>query len=156
MSAPTPTPSCFSDDELALLAKTADALTAYLGKPILSEVGVAENGCEWAAYARPLESGETLGADDVRMQMGGPDARWLGNVGGLNPEKGATYDCVYLWGIQITGEPDGQGARFVRLDHVGDEYGSADELAELLPFGFSDETDDEADDDDDDAAESQM
>jgi len=129
----------FTDQELTLLAKTADALTAYLGKPILAEVGVAENGCEWAAYARPLEPSETLNKDDVRMQMGGPDARWLGNVGGLNPTPQATYDCLYLWGIQITGNADGQGERFVKLDHVGDEYGSSDTLADLLPFAVMDE-----------------
>jgi len=129
----------FTDQELTLLAKTADALTAYLGKPILAEVGVAENGCEWAVYARPLESSEALGADDVRMQMGGPGARWLGNVGGLNPAPDATYDCLYLWGIQITGSVDGQGERYIKLDHVGDEYGSSDELADLLPFAVNDE-----------------
>jgi len=144
MTTPTEPAQRFSPAELALLAQTADALTAYLGKPILAEVGAAETGCEWAAYARALAPAETLGEDDVRMQMGGPGARWLGNVGGLNPAQ--TYDCVYLWGIQITGSPTGQDARFVKLDHVGDEYGSADDLAELLPFAFGEGDADDAHD----------
>jgi len=139
MSTSTQPARRFTEQELTLLAKTADALTAYLGKPILAEVGVAENGCEWVAYARPLESAETLGEDDVRMQMGGPDARWLGGTGGLNPASTQTYDCLYLWGIQISENADGLGERFIKLDHVGDEYGSADELAELLPFAVGDE-----------------
>jgi len=147
MVASTTTAPRFSKRELALLAKTADALTAYLGKPILAEVGTSDAGYEWVAYARPLESAETLGADDVRMQMGGPDARWLGNVGGLSPAPGAHYDCLYLWGIQINAHADGTGERFTKIDHVGDEYGSSDDLADLLPFAFHEASADDADDD---------
>jgi len=146
MSAP-PLPDAslrFTESELALLAKTADALTAYLGKPVLAEVGVSEAGHEWVAFARPLEAADQTDEDDVHMQMGGAGTRWVGNRGGLSPSEDEVYDCLYLWAIQLT--PD-EGERYVKLDHAGDEYGSADALEELLPFGLSDDTapeDDEA------------
>jgi len=126
----------FTESELALLAKTADALTAYLGKPVLAEVGVSEAGYEWVAFARPLEVTDQTNEDDVHMQMGGSGTRWVGNAGGLNPGEDEVYDCLYLWAIQLT--PD-EGERYVKLDHAGDEYGSADSLEELLPFGLSDD-----------------
>ena len=44
------------------------------------------------------------------MQLGGPGARLLGNRGGLPPADDDTYDCLYLWAIQIT---LGEGERFV-------------------------------------------
>lgn len=144
------TPLRFTDQELALLAKTADALTAYIGKPVLAEVGVSEAGHEWVAFARPLETDDETDDDDVHMQMGGPGTRWIGDAGGLEPGKDEVYDCLYLWAIQLT--PD-EGERFVKLDHVGDEYDSSDDLEELLPFGFTDEAvpeDDEEDQDEDD------
>jgi len=135
----------FTEPELALLAKTADALTAYLGKPLLAEVGVSESGHEWVAFARPLETTDETGEDDVHMQMGGPGARWVGSAGGLNPGENDVYDCLYLWAIQLT--PD-VGERFVKLDHAGDEYGSSDALEDLLPFAFSDEAPSGDDEDD--------
>ena len=138
----------FTEQELALLAKTADALTAYTGKPVLAEVGVSEAGHEWIAFARPLEASDNTDDDDVHMQMGGPDTRWIGNTGGLNPGKDEVFDCLFLWGIQIT--PD-DGERFVKLDHVGDENDSSDQLADLLPFGFTDEALPDDDEDNEDA-----
>jgi len=126
----------FTAPELALLAKTADALTAYLGKPILAEVGVSEAGHEWVAFARPLETADNTDEEDIHMQMGGPGTRWVGSTGGLNPGEDEVYDCLYLWAIQLTPDP---GERFVKLDHAGDEYGSSDALEDLLPFTFSDE-----------------
>jgi len=145
-----PATRCFSEHELLLLAKTADALTAYLGQPMLAEVGVAENGCEWVAYARPLQPGEALSEDDVRVQMGGADARWVGNVGGL--DQSAVYDCLYLWGIQIS-EPDHDNPpaeRFVKLDHAGEVWDSADDLADLLPFALGEANADDASAEEDD------
>ena len=37
----------FSSAELDMLAKTADALSAFLGKPVLAEVVLGEEGTEW-------------------------------------------------------------------------------------------------------------
>jgi len=134
----------FTEPELALLAKTADALTAYLGKPVLAEVGISEAGHEWVAFARPLETDDVTEEDDIHMQVGGPGTRWVGNMGGLNPTENEVYDCLYLWAIQLT--PD-EGERFVKLDHVGDEYGSSDALEDLLPFAVSEAPQGDADED---------
>lgn len=142
-------PCRFTEEELALLGKTADALTAYSGKPVLAEVGTAESGHEWVAFARPLEPGAALGDDDVRMQMGGPGTRWVGNRGGLGGSPDDVYDCVYLWAIQLSPLP---GERYIKLDHQGDEFDWSDRLADLLPFDMSDAppTDDDPGDDPDD------
>ena len=48
--------------------------------------------------------------NQVHVQLGGPGARLLGNRGGLPPADDDTYDCLYLWAIQIT---LGEGERFV-------------------------------------------
>jgi len=71
----------------------------------------------------------------MHVQMGGPGARFVGGRGGLDLDT-EVYDCQYLWSIQITEDPE---ARFVRLDHNGDEFDFSNELAELLPFELSDE-----------------
>ena len=134
----------FTHDELAMLGKTADALTAYVGRPVLAEVGIAENGLEWVAFARPLEPGAKLEDDDVRMQMGGPGARWVGSRGGLGGGADEVYDCLYLWAVQLSPAPS---ERYVKLDHQGEEAGWSDRLADLLPFDLTDEAPPEDDDD---------
>jgi hypothetical protein len=139
-----------------MLAKTADALSAYLGKPVLAEVGTAEDGLEWVTFGIPLEDGAKEGPDEqVHVQMGGPDGRLLGNRGGLSASEDEAYDCLYLWAIQIT---LAEGERFVKLDQDGEESAWSDTLAEVLPFALGDEDlaaleDDDDDDDDDDDEE---
>lgn len=140
----------FSTQELDMLAKTADALSAYLGKPVLAEVELGEEGTEWVTFGIPL--GQDAPDDEQpHVQLGGPAARLLGNRGGLDPSDDDTYDCLYLWAIQIT---LAQGERFVKLDQQGEEAAWSDELADVLPFALGDEPlpddDDEDDDDDDD------
>ena len=155
LSSETPeTPCQFTEDELTMLGKTADALTAYLGQPILAEVDATEDGHEWVAFAVPLGTNVTLSEEDIRIQMGGAKARWVGNKGGLTPGAGDTYDCRYLWGIQLCPE---KGRRYTKLDHEGEECGWSDHLADLLPFVLTDEQipddlddDDESDEDDGD------
>ena len=112
-----------------MLGKTADALTAYMGTAILAEVGQTE-GAQWVIFARALDQDETVGDDIVHVQMGGPGAKVLGQRGGLETDK-ITYDCAFLWAIEIT--PD-QDERFVRLDPRGEVFDAAPELAMLLPF----------------------
>jgi len=142
---PADTPLRFTDTELAMLAKTADALTAYLGRAVLAGAGVAENGHEWVAFARPLEAGAEPDPEDIHMQMGGPGMRWVGSKGGLNPGPQDVYDCVYLWAIQLSPM---EGERFVKLDHQGEEFGWSDNLADLLPFDLLEQ--EPAPDDDED------
>ncbi|ARP91658.1 hypothetical protein CAL14_16320 [Bordetella genomosp. 9] len=150
----------FQAAELDMLAKTADALSAYLGKPVLAEVGTADDGLEWVTFGIPLEEDVPEGGEHeaLRVQMGGPNARLLGSRGGLTGTDEEAYDCLYLWAIQIT---LAEGERFVKLDQDGEESAWSDSLADVLPFALSDEDlailgadddDDEDDDDEDDAA----
>ncbi|MCD8516256.1 MAG: hypothetical protein LRY61_03105 [Burkholderiaceae bacterium] len=134
----------FTDTELAMLGKTADALTAYMGTAILAEVGQTE-GAQWVIFARALDQDETVGDDIVHVQMGGPGTQVLGQRGGLETDKVA-YDCAFLWAIEIT--PD-QDERYIRLDPEGEVFDVAPELAMLLPFNV--EEPDLPDDIDDDA-----
>lgn len=145
--------SRFQAAELDMLAKTADALSAYLGKPVLAEVGTADDGLEWVTFGIPLDADALEGGehDPVRVQMGGPDARLLGSRGGLTGTDEQAYDCLYLWAIQIT---LAEGERFVKLDQDGEESAWSDTLADVLPFVLSDEDlaalEDEDDDDEED------
>ena len=150
LSSETPEQPCqFTDDELAMLGKTADALTAYLGQPILAEVDATEEGHEWVAFAVPLAADAKLSDEDVPIQMGGARARWVGNKGGLTPGAGDAYACRFLWGIQLC--PD-EGRRYTKLDHEGEECGWSDRLADLLPFVLADEDiPDDLDEDDGEA-----
>jgi hypothetical protein len=150
MSASATPPSSvsrFQAAELEMLAKTADALSAYLGKPVLAEIGTAEDGLEWVTFGIPLDDDAPEGKDDpVRVQMGGPEGRLLGNRGGLPAADDDAYDCLYLWAIQITLT---EGERFVKLDQDGEESAWSDVLADVLPFALGDEDLAELDDDDD-------
>ncbi|WP_233233633.1 hypothetical protein [Bordetella sp. LUAb4] len=148
--------SRFQTAELDMLAKTADALSAYLGKPVLAEVDTTEEGLEWVTFGIPLEgSAPPDGEDPIRVQMGGPGSRLLGNRGGLDQTEEDVYDCLYLWAVQITLT---EGERFVKLDQDGEEAAWSDLLADVLPFDLTDEDlsaldDDDEDDDDDDEGE---
>jgi hypothetical protein len=139
-----------------MLAKTADALSAYLGKPVLAQVSQTDSGAEWVAFGVPIEANASKD-DHTHVQLGGADARLLGNRGGLPVNDVEFYDCVYLWAIEIT---TGEGERFVKLDDEGEESAWSDDLVDVLPFGLGDdelpsvdeaeEQDDEDEDDDDD------
>ena len=124
----------FTEQELAMLGKTADGLSAYMGKSVLAEIG-RDDDAEWVIFAIPLGVDETPDEKATHVQMGGPGARFVGNRGGLELDT-EVYDCQYLWAIQITEDPE---ARFVRLDQNGDEFDFAMELAELLPFDLTEE-----------------
>ncbi|MFA5487873.1 MAG: hypothetical protein WC284_01530 [Candidimonas sp.] len=135
----------FTPDELDLLGRTADALSAYMGKPVLAEVvDPEETGYEWALFAVPLDV-----SDDAKnmtiVQVGGQGSRILGNAGGLDMSKGDVFDCEYLWAIQLSNI---EGVRFIKVDHEGEESGWSDDLRDLLPFVIADQP--LPDDDDDD------
>lgn len=146
MSASALPPPRFTEAELDLLTKTADALSAYLGKPVLAEVSQTDQGAEWVAFGVPLEKD---GAEDeqTHIQMGGPNARFLGSLGGLPAGESNVYDCLYLWAIEVTAT---EGERFVKLDQEGEEAAWSDDLADMLPFAVSDDGLESLDDDDED------
>lgn len=139
-------PLTFTAEELDMLGRTADALSAYMGKPVLAEVIDAdETGFEWVLFAIPLETGEDIG-EQVAVQVGGAGARIIGNKGGLKITDGDIYQCRYLWAIQLS---DIEGVRFIKVDDEGDEVAWSDDLNSMLPFALSDELQqpDEQDDD---------
>lgn len=148
-------PLRFTDDELDLIGRTADALSAYMGKPVLAEVIDAEDtGFEWVIFAVPLDIQDTPD-DIVVVQVGGSGARIIGNQGGLVIADGDIFECEYLWAIQLS---DLEGVRFIKVDQEGEEIAWSENLRDVLPFVMSDEpvseddddlADDEPDDDDD-------
>ncbi len=155
---PPTTLTHFSAPELEMLAKTADALSAYLGKPVLAEVGLGDEGTEWVTFGVPLDEKATTSDEQIHVQLGGPGARLLGSQGGLTiPDD--TFDCLYLWAIQISLT---EGERFIKLDQEGEESAWSDNLDDMLPFALGDasahevsyedhddaEEDDEEDEDD--------
>ncbi|WP_442593063.1 hypothetical protein ACSBPU_16980 [Parapusillimonas sp. JC17] len=141
-------PLVFSADELDLLGRTADALSAYMGKPVLAEVMDAEEtGFEWVIFAVPLDVQDDP-SDFVVVQIGGPEARIIGNKGGMTIAADDVFDCEYLWAIQLS---DLEGVRYIKVDQEGDEVAWADTLQDILPFVMADEL--AADSDDDDAAD---
>ena len=136
----------FSDTEADLLGRTADALSAYMGKPVIAEIITeAEEGFEWVLFAVPLAPGEDAAERRV-VQAGGPGARFLGSRGGLALEDDQPLECEFLWAIQLCGL---EGVRFIKVDGDGEEAAWTDTLAEVLPFAM-DEAPSDADDDDDD------
>ncbi|MGB3836619.1 hypothetical protein [Castellaniella sp.] len=124
----------FNSDETNLLGRTADALCAYMGKPVIAEI-VAEpdEGFEWALFAIPL-SPEEASKELAHVQVGGPGARFAGNCGGLDLSDGQSLDCELLWAIQLSNIT---GNRYIKVDANGEETGWSDDLAELLPFQLS-------------------
>ncbi|HUH60707.1 MAG TPA: hypothetical protein VL001_11620 [Candidimonas sp.] len=148
------TPLTFTADELDLLGRTADALSAYMGKPVLAEViDAEETGFEWVIFAVPLDIQDNP-ADIVLVQVGGPGAKILGNQGGLDLVDGEVYDCEYLWSIQLS---DLEGVRFIKVDTEGEEIAWTANLHDILPFAMSDtpppDDDIEDEDPDDDSDE---
>jgi len=147
MSSSTPSRplSGFSETEIELLAKTADALSAWSGKPVMAETGVTDD-VPWVVFGVPLASdGEDEDdADAVHWQMGGPGTQWVGNAGGLAPAPDDVFDCRLLWAIQITSV---EGERFIKLDDRNEVVAWSDDLADLLPFAI--DPDEDFDDQDD-------
>jgi len=141
----TPVPA-FSETDIELLAKTADAMSAYAGKPVLAEIGSTE-GVPWAVFGVPLGTDEDVDDDTVVWQMGGEGARLLGNAGGLAPAPDDVYACRLLWAIQIT---ETEGEHFIKLDDQSEVIDWSDELADLLPFGVDPDPDWDEDDQDED------
>ncbi|QIM48917.1 hypothetical protein G9Q38_06850 [Pusillimonas sp. DMV24BSW_D] len=145
MTSSAPAPLVFTQEELDKLGRTADALSAYIGKPVLAElIDAEETGFEWVIFGIPLGKDET-DEDGVNVAIGGKKARILGNKGGLTVGKNDIYECEFLWAIQLS---DLEGIRFIKVDHEGDEIAWSLEIEGVLPFQL-DEPEPAPDDDDD-------
>lgn len=143
-------PLRFTETELDMLGRTADALSAWIGKPVLAQVvDSLETGYEWVLFAIPLLPNQE--ANDITVvQVGGPDARLVGNRGGLPIAGDDIYDCAYLWAVQLS---DIKGIRFIKIDAEGEEVAWTNDLTEIVPFDLSEVSQhdiDFSDDDDDD------
>jgi len=147
MNPTTPDTLRFTETELDLLGRTADALSAYRGRPVLAEVVYTEElGYEWVVFGSPLDITDDAGELAV-VQMGGPGSRLLGGRGGLPELAEEPHQCEYFWAIMLS---DLEGARFIKVDGSGEESGWTDVLAELLPFEMTEVPPADDDDDDDD------
>ncbi len=126
----------FTREEIELIGHTADALTAYMGKPVIAEIMDADDtGAEWVAFGIPLGIDDEIEEESaVMIQLGGPGARVAGNRGGLVDDE--VYSCECLWIIQLS---DDEGARYVKVDPLTQEFVASNILSELLPFDVSDE-----------------
>src|SRR5690606_41636474 len=74
---PPASPARFSTQELDMLARTADALTAYLGKPVLAEVLQGDQGTEWVTFDVPVAQGAP-DEDQLHGQLGHHHTALLG------------------------------------------------------------------------------
>lgn len=136
MTSQLPSSLVFTADEIDLLGRTADALSAYMGKPVLGQImDATETGFEWAVFAVPLQPEDQLD-DFTTVEIGGSGARLLGNKGGLDIADNEIYDCEYLWAVQLC---DLEGVRFIKVDQEGDEVAWTDNLQDILPFAIVDE-----------------
>ena len=135
-------PVRFTPAEIDLLGRTADAMSALMGKPVLAQVVDAlETGFEWILFAVPLLPDQDVTELTV-VQVGGPDARIIGNKGGLQITEGDVYDCEYLWAVQLS---DLQGIRYIKVDGTGEEIAWTNDLTEIVPFDLSEVSPDDAD-----------
>lgn len=123
----------FTDTDLLLLERSADAMSAFMGRPVLAEVGRTD-GVAWVVFGVALGTDDTPAEDEVIWRMGGEDTRALGNSGGLAPAPDDYYECRLLWVIQVTPEV---GERYLKLDARGEVFDWSDRLPDLLPFGTS-------------------
>lgn len=145
----SPQPLTFTDEEIDYLGRTADALSAYIGKPVLAEIIDAdETGFEWVVFGIPLDVADDA-ENHVIVAIGGQNARIIGNKGGIDI-KDEVYDCEYLWAIQLS---DLEGVRFIKVDHEGEEVAWSDDIGGILPFELSDEPLPDIDEEDDDSGD---
>ena len=138
----------FTQEEIDLIGHTADAMSAYMGKPVLAEIMDAEDtGAEWVAFGVPLDIADEVDEEaTVVIQLGGPGARYAGSHGGLDTGHDA-YSCECLWIIQLSDDED---ARYVKIDPLTQEFVASGDLAELLPFNVDDASFANAPDDEED------
>lgn len=129
-------PLTFTEQDVELLGSTADAISAYMGKPVLAQlIDSAEMGFEWVIFAVPLTP-EQDPNEVVNVNLGGKGSKILGNRGGLNINPNEEYSCEFLWAIQVS---DIEGVRYIKVDHEGEEIAWTNDLKEILPFDVNDD-----------------
>ena len=85
-------------------------------------------------FGVPLDEKAEADESQVHVQLGGTGARLLGNRGACRRRR--RHLRLYLWAIQIT---LGEGERFVKLDHDGEESAWSDSLEDVLPFALTED-----------------
>lgn len=168
----------FTDDELEVLAKTADILSAWTGKCVLCEKNITDDGLEVAIFAQVLDSNDLINrvseadeSDEAEephaiedkdegqfLLLGGADSSIIGNAGGLEDINTQVYECRLLFSIMFNAEEGQFAERFILINDEFELVTSSDELEELVPFSLRevDEIDEwvddswDADDDEDD------
>lgn len=134
----------FTESEIDLLARTADALSAYMGKPVLAEIINDEQmGAECVLFAVPLTPDDDRD-DIVKVVLGGEDSNFVGSRGGI-PVDDDPIECEFLWAIQLS---DLEEIRFIKLDGSGEEVAWTNELRDILPFALVEEILPEGDEED--------
>lgn len=124
----------FSTEDIELLARTADALSSYLGEPVLVElVDASETGFEWAIFAIPLDVNED-DSDIPVVQIGGAQTHLLGSQGGVQINENETYTCRFMWTVLRT---DQDPVKYIKINHEGEENAWGETLQEILPFDLS-------------------
>lgn len=158
----------FTDDELEVLAKTADILSAWTGKCVLCEKNITDDGLEVAIFAQVLDSNDLINrvseadeSDEAEephaiedkdegqfLLLGGADSSIIGNAGGLEDINTQVYECRLLFSIMFNAEEGQFAERFILINDEFELVTSSDELEELVPFSLRevDEIDEWVDD----------
>lgn len=162
----------FTDDELEVLAKTADVLSAWTGKCVLCEKNITDDGIEVAIFAQVLDSKDAINrastedeADEAEephaiedkdegqfLLLGGADSSIIGNAGGLEDIGTQVYECRLLFSIMFNADEGHFAERFILVNDEFELVTTSDELEELVPFSLKevDDIDDWIDEDWDD------
>lgn len=172
----------FTDEELEILAKTADALSAWTGKCVLCEKNITDEGVEVAIFAQVLDTNaspqQAADADEVEephavkdedegqfLLLGGADSTIIGSAGGLEDISSQVYECRLLFSIMFNADEGQFAERFILINDEFELVTTADEIEELVPFSLRevDDIDDwldtedwDSDDNDEDWVEQQL
>ncbi|WP_432786834.1 hypothetical protein AAEX37_00893 [Oligella sp. MSHR50489EDL] len=157
----------FTDEELEILAKTADALSAWTGKCVLCEKNITEDGLEVAIFAQVLDTNagdkQAGDADEAEephavrdedegqfLLLGGADSAIIGSAGGLEDISTQMYECRLLFSIMFNAEEGQFAERFILVNDEFELVTTADDIEELVPFSLRevDEIDDWIDEED--------
>ncbi|WP_028357035.1 hypothetical protein [Brackiella oedipodis] len=124
----------FSQNELNLLADTADALTAWTGQAVICSIlDLPNGGPQCAVFAMVAGKDEEI-AEDQEIVLGGEVSKVLGNAGGVTEIHKTPYLCKILWSVVVAHDQE----RFLKFDANGEIIDHAEDLEEILPFSFND------------------
>lgn len=95
----------FSDDDLILLAYTADTLSHFYGRPVLAQLCLLDDGYETVMFALPEGIGHDIPALSKRLCFGGAGTEMLGRKSSLAFHPQAHYYGYLLFALQYTNQP---------------------------------------------------